>query len=114
MSRRLQYRLADSTKTMPGRRCTTESAFPVSDDMAGIIITSLKDGNLERASPECRGGSIAMSNAITYVRQSAEWGMDCAPKCYRQLLLPLPYDLEKCSLRLSNIYRLYNPRVRKT
>ncbi|KAF4135119.1 DDE superfamily endonuclease, partial [Phytophthora infestans] len=114
MSRNLQYRLADTSKTMDGGCCATDSAFPVSDEMAGRIITPLKDGDLERASRECRRGLIAMSNAITCVRQSAEWGMGCASKCFRQLLLPLPYNPEKRRLRLSNIYHLYNLRVRES
>ena len=29
---------------------------------------------MERASPDCRAGLVAMSNAITSIRQAAEWG----------------------------------------
>lgn len=114
MSRQLQEKLADSTQTMSGGRCATDSAFPVSNGCRMRIITPLKDGDLERASPECRGGLLAMSAAITSVRQAAEWGMGSASKCYRRLLLPLPFDPNVRSLRLWNIYHLYNYRVRVT
>ena len=59
MSRRLQSRLANPTKTMPNGCCATDSAFPVSQELSGRIITPLKDGDLEKASPECRGGLLA-------------------------------------------------------
>jgi hypothetical protein len=47
------------------------SAVPASNDKA---ITPLKDGDLEKLSPEWRAGLIVMSNAITAIRQAAEWG----------------------------------------
>ncbi|OWZ14742.1 hypothetical protein PHMEG_00011723 [Phytophthora megakarya] len=114
MSRRLQARLADSSKTLEGFCCATDSAFPVSNELTGKIITPLKDGELERSSPECRLGLVAMSNSITAIRQAAEWGMGCASKVYRQLLLPLPFDPMRRGKRLDNIYHLYNIRVRAT
>jgi len=114
MSRRLQERLLDPDFTMPTGKCATDSAFPVSSGLQGEIITPLKNGDLERASPECRLGLQAMSNAITSIRQAAEWGMGSALKCYRLLMLPLPWNPKKRAVRLENIYRLYNLRVRRT
>ncbi|ETV67580.1 hypothetical protein H257_16306 [Aphanomyces astaci] len=73
MSRRLQDILSDDSKVGPG-----------------IIITPLKDGDLERQPPECRLALQTMSDCITSLRQAAEWGMGSATKVYRQLLLPLP------------------------
>jgi hypothetical protein len=35
-------------------------------------------------------------------------------KVYRQLLLPLPFNASRRQLRLNNIHKLYNYRVRKT
>ncbi|OWZ01523.1 hypothetical protein PHMEG_00027068 [Phytophthora megakarya] len=114
MSRQLQRVLADPVKTMDKGCCATDSAFPVSASSRMRMITPLKDGDLERASPECRLGLLAMSAAITSVRQAAEWGMGCAPKCYRRLQLPLPFDPNKRAVLLWNIYHLYNLRVRTT
>lgn len=82
--------------------------------MFNKIMTPLKEGDLERAAPELRPGLLAMSNAITTMRQSAEWGMGAVEKVYRQLLLPLPFDANKRGLRLKTIYMLYNFRVRTT
>ncbi|KAE9158672.1 hypothetical protein PF004_g31801, partial [Phytophthora fragariae] len=67
MSRRLQARLADCARTLSSGCCATDSAFPVSNEMTGKIITPLKDGDLEKASPSCRPGLIVMSNAITAI-----------------------------------------------
>ena len=114
MSRRLQDRLCDPLFTLEEGKCATDSAFPVSAGLQGKIITPLKDGDLERASPECRVGLQAMSNAITSIRQAAEWGMGSAQKCYRILMLPLPWNSTTRARRLTNIYRLYNLRVRRT
>ena len=68
-SRALQAKLADSVFTVAGSGVCADSAFPVSADCFGRIITPLKDGDLERASPQCRLGLMMMSNAITSLRQ---------------------------------------------
>ncbi|KAG6952716.1 hypothetical protein JG687_00012828, partial [Phytophthora cactorum] len=113
MSRPLKHCLADPDQTIECGCYATESAFPVSDSGRMRIITPLK-GDLERASPECRGGLLAMGAAITSIRQAAEWGMGCIPKCYRRLLLPLPYNPEKRARLIRNCDHLYNLRVRTT
>ena len=91
-----------------------DSAFPVRDGLFGRIVTPIKHGDLERASPECRAGLVAMSKAITSIRQAAEWGMGSTSKCFRRLLTPLPFDPVVRGRRIENIYRLYNIRVRRT
>lgn len=101
-------------RTIPGMGVVADTAFPVCDGMFGHIITPMKMGDLERASPECHAGLIAMSNAITSIRQAAEWGMGSTSKCFRQLLMPLPFDPVVRGRRIENIYRLYNLRVRRT
>ncbi|KAG6942491.1 hypothetical protein JG688_00018091 [Phytophthora aleatoria] len=82
--------------------------------MQGRIVTPLKDGDIERAPIQYRLGMLAMSNAITSHRKAAEWRMGSAPQCYRQLKIPLPFDPTNRGRRISNIYRLYNFRVRQT
>ncbi|DAZ97498.1 TPA: hypothetical protein N0F65_009766 [Lagenidium giganteum] len=61
------------------------------------LITPMKDGHLERASPKCRSGLLAMSNSIPSIRQAAR-----------------PYNPPLRALRLWNLHHLYNLRVRMT
>jgi hypothetical protein len=75
-------------------------------------MTPLKEGDLGRLVPSVRGVAQEKSGAITFVRQAAEWGMGSVQKVYRRLLHPLPYDKEKRKLRLDNLFRLANYRVR--
>ncbi|KAE8881593.1 hypothetical protein PF005_g28593 [Phytophthora fragariae] len=89
-----------------------DSAFPCGDDMVGRIMTPLKDGDLARLVPSVRPAAQLMSGAITLVRQTIEWGMGSVEKVYRRLLRPLPYDVIKRKLRLDNLFRLANYRVR--
>jgi hypothetical protein len=56
----------------------------------------------------------AMSDSIPSLRQAAEWGMGEACKVYRQLMLPLPFNPQIRAKRLTNIFQLYNFRVRRT
>lgn len=114
ISRPFQQKLMNPTKTGPGMGVLADSAFPVCNGLFGRIITPMKKGDLERASFECRPGLSKMSAAITSIRQAAEWGMGSTPKCFRRLLMPLPYNPKVRGRRLENIYRLYNLRVRRT
>ncbi|KAF0768492.1 hypothetical protein AaE_002778 [Aphanomyces astaci] len=113
-SLKLQVKLLDERRTAVGTGVVADSAFPVRDGLRGKIRTPLKCGDLERASPVCREGLLLLSNAITALRQAAEWGMGAVEKVYRQLLLPLPFDPTLRHKRLSNMYKLYNFRVRRT
>ncbi|RHY06653.1 hypothetical protein DYB36_000403 [Aphanomyces astaci] len=110
----LQMKLLDGKRTAAGHGVVADAAFPVRGELLGKIRTPLKDGDLDRASPICREGLLMMSNAITSLRQAAEWGMGAVEKVYRQLLLPLPFDPTLRRLRLNNMFRLYNYRVRCT
>ncbi|RLN98545.1 hypothetical protein DYB28_005871, partial [Aphanomyces astaci] len=85
----LRAKLVDEKLTLRGHGVVLDSAFPVSGSMLGKIRTPLKDGDLDRASPECRARLSRMSAALTSVRQAAEWGMGATEKVYRQSLLPL-------------------------
>jgi hypothetical protein len=121
MSREMRIKLSNPALTNPETGVVSDSAFPVSGnyclikgDMEGFIFTPLKHGDLNRASPELRDILQERSNQITSLRQACEWGMGSAEKCYRILLRPLPYDQDLRKLRLRNIYRLYNFRVRTT
>ncbi|ETV82889.1 hypothetical protein H257_04663 [Aphanomyces astaci] len=112
MSRGLQDILADDTKVGPGMKVASDSAFPVGGRCAGRIITPLKEGDLERQPANCRLAMQTISDCITSLRQAAEWGMGSATKMYRHLLLPLPYNPALRSVRLENIFRLYNFRLK--
>ena len=80
--------------------------------MVGRILTPLKDGDLEKILPSRRSRVRAMHNAITSVRQAAEWGMGSVEKVYHRLRMPLPYDPQLRRVRLNNMFRLVNYRVR--
>jgi len=106
-------RLADPVLNPdPRYGVVADSAFPCADNMVGRIMTPLKEGDLGRLVPSVRGVAQEKSGAITFVRQAAEWGMGSVQKVYRRLLHPLPYDKEKRKLRLDNLFRLANYRVR--
>ncbi|KAE9279049.1 hypothetical protein PF008_g28468 [Phytophthora fragariae] len=90
----------------------SDSAFPCSTAMVGRILTPLKDGDLERIRPSLRSSARTLHNAITSVRQAAEWGMGSMQKVYSRLNLPLPYDPNIRGRRISNVFRIANYRVR--
>jgi hypothetical protein len=92
----------------------SDSAFPVSGPMLGRIVTPLKEGDLSRLHPSVWATATALSNAVTSVRQAAEWGMGAMEKPFARLTMPLPYNPQLRTIRLSNIFRLFNLRVRRT
>ncbi|KAE8882467.1 hypothetical protein PF003_g33357 [Phytophthora fragariae] len=94
------------------KNVVSDSAFPCSTTMIGRILTPLKDGDIERLHPSLRSSARTLHNAITSVRQAAEWGMGSVQKVYSRLNLPLPYDPVLRGLRLNNMFRLANYRVR--
>ncbi|KAG3175511.1 hypothetical protein PC128_g17703 [Phytophthora cactorum] len=67
----------------------SDSAFPCSTAMTGRILTPLKGGHIERILPSLRSYARTLHNAITSVRQAAEWGMRSVQKVYSRLNLPL-------------------------
>jgi hypothetical protein len=113
-SRQFQLKLNDPSITVPGTGVAADSAFPVLGGDCGKVVTPLKTGDLERAAPELRTGMVVLSNAVTSLRQAAEWGMGAPSKCYRILMLPLPFDKDKRGQLLEVVMRLYNFRTRQT
>jgi hypothetical protein len=89
-----------------------DSAFPGGDGMRGRIMTPLKEGDLARLVPSVRSVAHRKSKAITFIRQSIKWGMGSVEKVFHRLALPLPYDVQKRRVRLDNLFRLANYRVR--
>ncbi|KAE9059926.1 hypothetical protein PF010_g30420 [Phytophthora fragariae] len=72
----------------------------------------MKDGDIEKIVPSLRSLARTLHNAITSVRQAAEWGMGNMQKVYSRLNLPLPYDPVLRGVRINNIFRMANYRVR--
>lgn len=70
MSRVFREKLSDPTRNVDGHGVLSDSAFPVSREMFGRIITPLKDGDLERAHRDAIPSLIRLSSAITSMRQS--------------------------------------------
>ncbi|KAE9071916.1 hypothetical protein PF010_g25687 [Phytophthora fragariae] len=94
----------------------SDSAFPCLTAMAGRILTPLKNGDIDRILPSLRSSARTLHNAITSVRQAAEWGMGSVQKVYSRLSLPLPYGSygsgKLRGLCLNNLFRTANFRVR--
>jgi hypothetical protein len=113
ISLELQQSLLD-TNLFPDQRygLASDSAFPCSNEMRGRIITPMKKGDIEKNHPSLRSGARAAHNAITSIRQAAEWGVGSLEKVYKRLLIPLPYNPKLRAKRLENITRLCNFRVR--
>ena len=114
ISRPFQDKLLDDTINVPGHGVLSDSAFPVRNGLEGRIITPLKDGDLEKQPVNLQQLIQLISNAITSMRQSCEWGMGSVEKVYRRLLQKLPFDQDVRARRLDVIYRLFNFRVRTT
>ncbi|KAF1777421.1 hypothetical protein GQ600_17047 [Phytophthora cactorum] len=72
--------------------------------MTGRILTPLKEGALGWLLPSVRAAVNTLSGSITFIRQSAEWGMGSAKKVFHRLVLHLPYDKEKRRQCLDNIF----------
>ena len=110
----IQKKLSDPQKTLDGHGLFADSAFPVRDSLFGRIMTPLKDGDLQRAHPRCHAILLRRSSSISRLRQAAEWGMGAVEKPFKRLLSKLPYNPKLRNIRLQNIHRLYNYRVRRT
>ena len=105
MSRVFGEKLSDPTRNVDGHGVLSDSAFPVSREMFGRIITPLKNGDLEKAHKDARPSLIRPSSAITSMRQSAEWGMGAVSIVYRILLVKLSYDKKRRSKLLTVTHR---------
>ena len=58
MSRSFREKLLDPNKTLVDHGVLADSAFPVSGNMEGRIVTPLKDGDIERAHHSVRSGTF--------------------------------------------------------
>ena len=114
MSREFCAKLADDAKNVPGHGVLSDSAFPVSNEMFGRIMTPLMDGDIEKAHRNARPALIRLACAITSMRQSAEWGMGAVSKVYRNLNGKLSFDKERRGRLLRVLHKLHNYRVRTT
>lgn len=114
-SREIQAILIDPAYVPhPKMGIVSDTAFPCGEELQGRIVSPLKENELELYPEEEQFAAQAVSNAITSIRQAAEWGMGAVEKPFRRLTMPLPYDPHKRGLRISNIFHLYNLRVRKS
>jgi DDE superfamily endonuclease len=114
MSRGLAAKLTDPTKTLPGHGLCADTAFPVGPHLFQHIVSPLKEGEADTIPRLLRPRLVAQSAEITSLRQACEWGMGSIQKPFKRLLVHLPWRKDVRAMRLSNIFRLWNVRVRNT
>jgi hypothetical protein len=110
----LCYKLLDPCKTVDGHGLCADTAFPVGTDLMRRIVSPLKDGELEKIEPQLQSAALAVSAQITSLRQACEWGMGSIQKPFKRLTMELPWRDSVRAIRLENIFRLWNVRVRST
>ena len=54
---------------LPGQIVLSDSAFPASGELFGRIMTPLKEGELEKASTQCRPALMVISEESSKARQ---------------------------------------------
>lgn len=91
-----------------------DATFPVSDECFRRIITPIKKCDIDEANPLAIPGIKLRNKQITSCVRACGWGIGAVEKAYPRLSEPLPFDSSHRGLRLRNIYRLYNFRVRVT
>lgn len=106
--------LLDPDLTLPEHGLCADTAFPVGADLYQRIVSPLKEGELERYPPEMQPAASALSSQITSLRQACEWGMGSMQKPFKRLTNPLPWRDSVRRVRIMNIFRLWNVRVRNT
>jgi hypothetical protein len=105
----------DPTKTLPGHGLVADTAFPVGPRLFQHIVSPLKDGEADTIHPRSlRSRLVQQSREITSLRQACEWGMGSIQKPFKRLMVHLPWRTDVRAVRLSNIFRLWNVRVRST
>jgi hypothetical protein len=73
--RSLQEKLKSEACNLPNHGVVADTAFPVCGELAGCIMTPLKEGEFERVQPpELRLIVTAISRMIISLRQACEWG----------------------------------------
>jgi hypothetical protein len=112
ISRSFQDKLLRDDINLPDHGVLADTAFPTCKGLENRIQTPLKEGELDRIPPASRREAQIRSDAVTSMRQSAEWGMGAVEKIYRRLLDKLPWNQKIRARRINNIYRLYNILVR--
>lgn len=108
------YKLLDPTKTADGHGLCADTAFPVGKELKRRIVSPLKEGELERYPRQLQPAASAVSAQITSLRQACEWGMGSIQKPFKRLAMHLPWRASVRAMRLSNIFKLWNVRVRNT
>jgi hypothetical protein len=111
-SRDFQLMLLNPDINVEGHGVIADSAFPVSGNLEGKIVTPMKQTDIDRLDDTDLAHALRLDNLIKSCRQAAEWGMGSAPKVFRQLEIPLPLDPKIRARRIANINKLYNMRVR--
>jgi hypothetical protein len=111
---KLVDKLCDEAITLPDYGLVSDTAFPSTQRVLRKIVTPLKEGDLDKVEPMFQHIALQISNSITSLRQTCEWGMGSIEKPFRRLLEPLPYNPHVRHKRLANIFRLWNVRVRTT
>jgi len=111
---KLIEKLCDASFTLPEYGLVSDTAFPSTQRAFLKIVTPLKDGDLDNVPPMFHHLATQVSNSIITMRQTCEWGMGSMEKPFRRLLEPLPYNPHVRHMRLANIFRLWNLRVRTT
>jgi len=114
MCTELCLKLVDPSKTLPDHGLCADTAFPVGQTLFRHIVSPLKEGEIEKMEPSLQPIAAAVSAQITSLRQACEWGMGSIQKPFKRLLLNLPWRDRVRTTRLSNIFRLWNVRVRNT
>ena len=87
-SRKMQEKLSRDDINLPDHGILTDTAFPCVDHLRGRIMTSAKEGEIEKAPRHLQGIMTRLSAAITAVRQAAEWGVGAVEKVYQRLAKP--------------------------
>ncbi len=114
MSRGLAAKLTNPSKTLPDHGLVADTAFPVGPHLFKHIVSPLKEGEADTIPSLIRHRLVARSAEITSLRQACEWGMGSIQKPFKRLMVHLPWRSDVRALRLSNIFRLWNVRVRNT
>ena len=115
MSRGLADKLVDPTKTLAGHGLVADTAFPVGHHLFQHIVSPLKEGEADTIHPRSlRSRLVEQSGEIRSLRQACEWGMGSIQKPFKRLLVHLPWRSDVRVVRLSNIFRIWNVRVRST
>ena len=114
MSRGLYEYLMNPELSDTNLALCADTAFPVSSQFSGRIVTPLKEGDISKWPDHLHDVIESYSTSITSLRQAAEWGMGAIEKAWPRFTQPFPFDPSKRGIMLEILFRLYNFRVRRT